>query len=240
MPDFDLKLENHYAQLPQEFYTAMPAEKVGTAPRLIHANPNAAALIDLNPAAFRDPKFTDVFSGHVPLEGFSPLAMVYSGHQFGVWAGQLGDGRALLIGQVRNKAGELWDIQLKGAGKTPYSRFGDGRAVLRSSIREYLCSEAMAALGIATSRALALVATGETVLRERPEPGAVIARLAPSHVRFGHFEHFHYAGNTDAVRALADHVIAEHFPGLDHAGFFAEVVRRTAIMVAHWQAVGFA
>jgi uncharacterized protein YdiU (UPF0061 family) len=166
--------------------------------------------------------------------------MVYSGHQFGVWAGQLGDGRALLIGQARNAKGELWDIQLKGAGKTPYSRFGDGRAVLRSSIREYLCSEAMASLGIPTSRALSLVATGETVLRERPEPGAVIARLAPSHIRFGHFEHFHYAGNTEAVKALADYVIAEYFPGLDYAGFYGEVVRRTALMVAHWQAVGFA
>jgi hypothetical protein len=179
-------------------------------------------------------------AGHVALEGFTPLAMVYSGHQFGVWAGQLGDGRALLIGQVRNRKGELWDIQLKGAGMTPYSRFADGRAVIRSSIREYLCGEAMAALGIPTSRALSLVATGETVMREKPEPGAVIARLAPSHVRFGNFEHFHHAGNVDAVRELADHVIAEHFPGLSHAAFFGEVVRRTAIMIAHWQAVGFA
>src|SRR5476649_1921914 len=222
MPDFDLKLENHYAQLPQEFYTAMPAEKVGTAPRLIHANPNAAALIDLNPAAFRDPKFTDVFSGHRPLEGFSPLAMVYSGHQFGVWAGQLGDGRALLIGQARNKKGELWDIQLKGAGQTPYSRFADGRAVMRSTIREYLCSEALAALNIPSTRALAIIATNEQVLRETAEPGAVLTRLAPSHVRFGHFEHFFHSGRHEQVRQLADHVIAEHFPDLagDHAAWF--------------------
>src|SRR5471030_1416486 len=242
MPDFDLKLENHYAQLPQEFYTAMPAEKVGAAPRLIHANPNAAALIDLDPAAFRDPKFTDVFSGHVPLEGFSPLAMVYSGHQFGVWAGQLGDGRALLIGQVRNTRGELWDIQLKGAGKTPYSRFGDGRAVMRSTIREYLASEALAALGIPTSRALAIVATGEMVRRETLEPGAVLTRLAQSHVRFGHFEHFFHRGQHDQVRRLADHVIGEYFPDLmgDHAAWFGEVVKRTAELMAAWQAVGFA
>ncbi len=242
MPDFGLKLENHYAQLPQDFYTRMPAEKVGDAPRLIHANDSAAALIDLDPAAFRDPGFTDVFSGHVPLEGFSPLAMVYSGHQFGVWAGQLGDGRALLIGQVRNAKGELWDIQLKGAGKTPYSRFGDGRAVMRSTIREYLASEALAALGIPTSRALAIVATGETVLRERPEPGAVLTRLAQSHVRFGHFEHFFHRGQKNQVRALADYVIAEYFPGLagDYAAWYGEVVKRTAEMIAQWQAVGFA
>jgi len=237
---FGLNLENHFAKLGSAFFTAMPAEKVGTRPVLLHANPAAAALIDLDPAVFSDPRFTAAMTGHLPLEGFESLAQVYSGHQFGVWAGQLGDGRALLIGQVRNRKGEIWDIQLKGAGKTPYSRFGDGRAVLRSSIREYLCGEAMAGLNIPTSRALSLIATGETVLRERPEPGAVIARLAQSHVRFGHFEHFHYAGNTDAVRALADHVIAEHFPALDHAGFYAEVVRRTAILIAQWQAVGFA
>jgi len=225
--------ENHFARLGEAFFTAMPAEKVGVKPRLLHANPAAAALIDLDTSVFTDPRFTAAMAGQ-------SLAMVYSGHQFGVWAGQLGDGRALLIGQVRNGKGELWDIQLKGAGKTPYSRFADGRAVLRSSIREYLCSEAMAGLSIPTSRALSLIATGETVYREKPEPGAVIARLAQSHVRFGHFEHFHYAGNTEAVRALADHVIAEHFPGLDPAGFYAEVVRRTAILVAQWQAAGFA
>jgi uncharacterized protein YdiU (UPF0061 family) len=168
--------------------------------------------------------------------------MVYSGHQFGVWAGQLGDGRALLIGQVRNAQGELWDIQLKGAGKTPYSRFGDGRAVMRSTIREYLCSEAMASLGIPTSRALAIVATGEGVRRERLEPGAVLTRLARSHVRFGHFEHFFHRGEKDKVRILADYVIAEYFPGLagDHAAWYGEVVKRTAILMAQWQAVGFA
>jgi uncharacterized protein YdiU (UPF0061 family) len=237
---FGLKLENNFASLGDGFFTAMSAEKVGVQPLLLHANAAAAGLIDLDPAVFADPRFAAVMAGHERLEGFAPLAMVYSGHQFGVWAGQLGDGRALLIGQARNRKGELWDIQLKGAGRTPYSRFGDGRAVLRSSIREYLCSEAMAALGIPTSRALSLVASGETVLRERPEPGAVIARLAPSHIRFGHFEHFHYAGNTEAVKALADHVIAEHFPGLGYAEFFGEVVRRTAVMIAHWQAVGFA
>jgi uncharacterized protein YdiU (UPF0061 family) len=136
------RMEEQYARLGDGFFTAMPAERVGT-PHLIHANADAARLIDLDPAAFSDPRFAQAMVGHLPLAGFKPLAMVYSGHQFGVWAGQLGDGRALLVGQVRNAQGELWDIQLKGAGKTPYSRFGDGRAVMRSTIREYLGSEAM-------------------------------------------------------------------------------------------------
>ncbi len=238
---FHLKLENHFAELGPDFYTAMPAERVG-APRLLHFNPKAAPLIGLDPKSFNDPDFAAVFAGHKPLDGFSPLAMAYSGHQFGVWAGQLGDGRALLIGQARNAAGELWDIQLKGAGKTPYSRFGDGRAVMRSTIREYLAGEAMAALGIPTSRSLCIIATGETVLRETPEPGAILARLARSHIRFGHFEHFHYAGKHGHVRRLADYVIGEYFPTFagDHAGWFGEVVRRTAHLIAHWQAIGFA
>ena len=242
MSDFGLNLENHYARLPEDFYTRMPAEKVGATLRLIHANPSAAGLLNLDPAVFNDPRFVEVMGGHRPLEGFSPLAMVYSGHQFGVWAGQLGDGRALLIGQVRNRKGELWDIQLKGAGKTPYSRFGDGRAVMRSTIREYLCSEAIAALGIPTSRALAIVATGETVLRETREPGAVLARLARSHIRFGHFEHFFHRGQKEEVRQLADYVIGEYFPQQvgDYAAWFGEVVKRTAEMIAGWQAVGFA
>ncbi len=238
---FGLTLENHYARLPGEFYTRMPAERVGE-PRLLHANPKAAALIGLDPAAFSDPDFVRVFSGHAPLGDFEPLAMVYSGHQFGVWAGQLGDGRALLIGQARGASGELWDVQLKGAGMTPYSRFADGRAVMRSTIREYLGSEAIAALGIPTSRALSIIATGETVMREQPEPGAILARLARSHVRFGHFEHFHHRGQHEQVRRLADHVIGEYFPGFagDHAGWFGEVVKRTAELMADWMAVGFA
>src|SRR6185503_12176381 len=175
-------LENHFARLGERFFTAMPAEKVGGTPRLIHANDSAAALLDLDTSVFQDPRFAEVMAGHLPLEGFAPLAMVYSGHQFGVWAGQLGDGRALLIGQVRNRQGELWDIQLKGAGKTPYSRFGDGRAVMRSTIREYLCSEAMASSGIPTTRALCIVGSPEPVQRETMETAAVLCRMAPSHL----------------------------------------------------------
>jgi uncharacterized protein YdiU (UPF0061 family) len=169
--------------------------------------------------------------------------MVYSGHQFGVWAGQLGDGRALLIAQLRNHKGELWDVQLKGSGKTPYSRFGDGRAVMRSTIREYLCSEAMAALNIPTSRALAIVATDEGVVRETVEPGAILTRLSRSHIRFGHFEHFHHRGRQHEVKLLADHVMGEYFPDIpagDYAGWYGEVVKRTAELMADWQAVGFA
>ncbi|MGZ5921493.1 MAG: protein adenylyltransferase SelO [Rhizomicrobium sp.] len=237
-----MNLENHFARLPADFYTRMPAERVGTAPQLIHANSAAAALLDLDPAAFGDPRFVEVMAGHRPLDGFESLAMVYSGHQFGVWAGQLGDGRALLIGQARNARGELWDIQLKGAGKTPYSRFGDGRAVMRSTIREYLCSEAMAALGVPTSRALSIVATGEMVRREEAEPGAILTRLARSHARFGHFEHFFHRGEHDQVRQLADHVIGEYFPQLvgNYAAWFGEVVKRTAELMAGWQSAGFA
>jgi uncharacterized protein YdiU (UPF0061 family) len=236
------RIEAPFARLPGDFYTAMPAEKVGGNPHLIHANAKAAALIDLDPAFFREPEFAEIFSGHRPFPGAEPLAMVYSGHQFGVWAGQLGDGRALLIAQLRNARGELWDVQLKGSGRTPYSRFGDGRAVMRSTIREYLCSEAMAALNIPTSRALAIVATGEGVRRERMEPGAVLTRLARSHIRFGHFEHFHHSDRQHHVKLLADHVIGEYFPELesDYAGWYGEVVRRTAELMAEWQAVGFA
>jgi uncharacterized protein YdiU (UPF0061 family) len=239
---FDLVLENHYARLPGEFYTRMPAERVGEKPILLHANPSAAALIGLDPSAFQDPDFVAIFSGHKPLGDFQPLAMVYSGHQFGAWAGQLGDGRALMIGQARNAKGELWDVQLKGAGLTPYSRFGDGRAVMRSTIREYLGSEAIAALDIPSSRALCIVDTGERVAREEMEPGAILTRLARSHVRFGHFEHFHHKGHHEQVRLLADHVIDEYFPEFrgDHAGWFGEVVKRTAELMAQWQAAGFA
>ncbi len=239
------RIDASYRKLPGDFYTLMPAEKVGPGPVLVHANAEAAALLDLDPAVFGDPDFVAAVTGHLPIAGFQPLAMVYSGHQFGNWAGQLGDGRALLVAQVRNARRELWDVQLKGAGMTPYSRMGDGRAVLRSCIREYLCSEAMAGLGIPTTRALALTATREGVRREQVEPGAVLTRLSPSHIRFGHFEHFHHNGRPEMVALLADHVITEHFPDLlgregRHEAWFRAVVDRTADLIAGWQAVGFA
>jgi uncharacterized protein YdiU (UPF0061 family) len=173
------------------------------------------------------------------------ISLVYSGHQFGHWAGQLGDGRAITLGELPvGESSELWDIQLKGAGKTPYSRFGDGRAVLRSSIREYLCSEAMHGLGIATTRALCL-AKGETgVVRETIEPAAIVCRVARSHIRFGHFEHFHYGNNPQAVKQLADYLIGRHFSEWSdnpkrYYLLLQSSVLSTAKTIAQWQSVGF-
>jgi uncharacterized protein YdiU (UPF0061 family) len=205
----------------------------------------------------------DVFTGRATWPGMRPMATVYSGHQFGVWAGQLGDGRALMLGEWRGGAGEggaggdgpvpaSYEIQLKGAGRTPYSRMGDGRAVLRSSIREFLCSEAMHALGVPTTRALCVAGSALPVQRETLETGAVVTRVAPSFLRFGHFEHFAHTGQHAALRQLVDFTIAGWFPELREGGevdgraldplhaWLAEVVRRTARTVATWQAVGFA
>jgi serine/tyrosine/threonine adenylyltransferase len=235
-----LAFNNQFGQLPDCFYTKLAPQGIAPTPALIHANPNGAALLGLSPQAFEHPDFASVFCGNKPLVGGNPLAMVYSGHQFGVWAGQLGDGRALLLAQVDAPDGQRWDIQLKGAGQTPYSRMGDGRAVLRSCIREYLCSEAMHALGIPTTRALAIVGTGELVERETMEPGAVLTRLSPSHIRFGHFEHFYAAKNTQALQQLLTYAMAQEGTGTSVADWFAGVVAKTAQLVAHWQAVGFA
>lgn len=185
------------------------------------------------------------FSGKRLLPGSEPTAMLYSGHQFGVYVGQLGDGRAILLGEVRNQRAEKWDLHLKGAGFTPFSRDGDGRAVLRSTIREYLCSEAMHGLGIPTTRALCIIGSDAKVWRETIETGAMLVRMAPTHVRFGSFEVFYYRRQHEHLACLADHVIEQYFPHLVGVGdryvrFFAEVVRRTAELIAKWQAVGFA
>jgi serine/tyrosine/threonine adenylyltransferase len=171
--------------------------------------------------------------------------MVYAGHQFGQYAGQLGDGRGLLLGEVVSEQHGRWDLHLKGAGRTPYSRFGDGRAVLRSSIREFLCSEAMAALGIPSSRALCVIDSDTRVQREQVEHGAMVLRMARSHIRFGHFEHFHYTHQPELLRALADYTIDRYIPEFNgQTGRYAELLRhatlRTATLIAHWQAAGFA
>ena len=187
-----------------------------------------------------------VLSGNALAPGMAPMASVYSGHQFGVWAGQLGDGRALLLGEVASPQGPM-ELQLKGAGATPYSRRGDGRAVLRSSIREYLCSEAMYGLGIPTTRALALTASPQPVRRETVESAAVVTRVAPSFIRFGHFEHFAYSdepGTTGTLQALLDFVVQHHYPHLQDApnkplALLEAVVARTADLMAAWQSVGF-
>ena len=237
-----LPLDNSYARLPARFYTRLDPWGLPE-PQLVAVSDEAAALIGLHPAELTRPEFVEAFAGNRPLPGGETLAAVYSGHQFGVWAGQLGDGRAHLLGEVQTPDGP-WELQLKGGGKTPYSRMGDGRAVLRSSIREFLCSEAMAALGIPTTRALALVGSPEPVQRETRESAAVVTRMAPSFVRFGSFEHWAAANDTEALRTLVDYVIDRHYPACREAAnparaMLAEVSCRTAALMAHWQAVGF-
>jgi len=239
-----LNFDNSYARLPQAFYAKLLPTPL-PAPYLVNFNESAAALLDLDPAQAARPEFLDYFAGHKSLPGAQPLAMIYAGHQFGHYVPQLGDGRAILLGEVVNSRGERWDLHLKGAGETPFSRSGDGRAVLRSSIREYLCCEAMHGLGIPTTRALCIIGSDVEVYREQIETGATLLRMAPSHVRFGSFELFFYRGQHAEIKTLADYVIAQHYPELaelsdKYPRFLREVVLRTARLMAKWQAVGFA
>lgn len=240
----ELQFDNGYRQLPSEFYHAVAPQPLHGS-HLISFNAAAAELIDLDPQQAQRPDFIGHFNGTHTLTGAEPLAMCYSGHQFGVNVPRLGDGRAILLGQVRNSQGELWDLQVKGSGPTRYSRNADGRAVLRSSIREYLCSEAMHSLGIPTTRALCLIGSNEAVYREQPESGAMVVRMAQSHVRFGSFEYFYYTGQHDHLKQLADYVIDEFFPDISertdrYLGLLEEVMARTARLIAQWQWVGFA
>lgn len=240
-----LPFRNSFAALPDIFYSRVAPTAFTATPRLIHFNERAAELLGLDPAVQHDPRFAEAFSGKLPLRGADPVAMLYAGHQFGHWVPQLGDGRAIVLGEIHNARGEAWEIQLKGSGMTPYSRQGDGRAVLRSSIREYLCSEAMHGLGIPTTRALCVIGSDDEVYREQIETGAMMTRLAPSHVRFGSFEVFYYRNQHAHTRTLADYVIAHHFPELagspdKYLRFLRTVVERTAHLLAQWQAVGFA
>ncbi|MBC7685282.1 MAG: YdiU family protein, partial [Bdellovibrionales bacterium] len=238
----DLPLENSFAALPPAFYTRLMPTPLPS-PYFIAASAHAASLIGLDPAQLSHDDFVAVFTGNTIPPRAKPLAAVYSGHQFGVWAGQLGDGRAILLGELATPDGPM-ELQLKGAGMTPYSRMGDGRAVLRSSIREFLCSEAMAALNVPTTRALMVTGSDQGVLRETVETSAVCTRMAPSFVRFGSFEHWFYRDNPEELRVLADYVIKGFYPQLadqpnPYKALLAEVTRRTAHMIAHWQAVGF-
>lgn len=240
-----LSFDNSYARLPEAFYARLNPTPFSSTPFLVHANRAAAELIDLDPQQFARPEFAGLFGGSMLAPGMEPLAMIYSGHQFGVYVPQLGDGRAILLGEVKNDRGERWDLHLKGAGMTPFSRDGDGRAVLRSTIREYLCSEAMQGLGIPTARALCIVGSDDKVYREQIETGATLVRMAPSHVRFGTFEIFYYRQQHEHLKVLADYVIDQHFPHLrevadKYARFFAQVVERTGTVIAQWQAVGWA
>jgi uncharacterized protein YdiU (UPF0061 family) len=238
-----LALENRFAQLPEQFFERIQPTPVPN-PYLVAFSPDAAALVDLEPGAAIDPAFLAFVAGNAVPAGADPLAMAYAGHQFGVFVPQLGDGRAILMGGVTNRAGEHWELQLKGSGQTRWSRFGDGRSVLRSAIREFLCSEAMAGLGIPTTRALAIAGSDLPVLREEPETAAVLVRMAPSHVRFGSFEYFAARREPEAVRQLADWVITEFHPDLvgreqRHAAWLTEVCERTARLVAAWMAAGW-
>lgn len=240
-----LTFDNSYARLPEAFYARVTPTPFSAPSSLISVNPTAMALIDLDRDEAARPEFAGVFGGSLLVPGMEPLAMLYSGHQFGVYVPQLGDGRAILLGEVANERGERWDLHLKGAGMTPFSRDGDGRSVLRSAIREYLCCEAMQGLGIPTTRALCLVGSDDRVYREQIETAATIVRMAPSHVRFGTFEIFYYRKQHEQLQRLADYTIEMHFPHLVPAAdkyvrFFAEVVERTARLIAQWQAVGWA
>ena len=245
-----VQTQNSFAALGMDFYTKLATTPLKN-PRLVHADLDVASLLGLSALDLDDPAFLSIVSGSAPLPGGETLAAVYSGHQFGVWAGQLGDGRAHLLGEIVGPHGN-WEVQLKGAGMTPYSRMGDGRAVLRSSVREYLASQAMHGLGIPTTRALSLVSADNPVMRETVETAAVVARVAPSFVRFGSFEHWASRKRPDLVRQLADYVIERFYPeclsgttGVTetpearYVRFLEAVVRRTALLMANWQVVGF-
>lgn len=239
-----LSFDNRYARLPPPFWEkAAPTPIAGA--RLVSFNPDAAALIDLDPAEGARPELVGYFGGGEIPPGAEPVGMRYAGHQFGAFVPQLGDGRAILLGTVRNARGEPWDLHLKGSGPTAFSRGFDGRSVLRSAIREYLCSEALHHLGVPTTRALCLVVGDEPVRREEIESAATLVRLAPTHVRFGSFEYFYYAGRHEYLAPLADFVIENHFPELAgapdrHVRLLGEAIERTARLMARWQAVGFA
>lgn len=239
----DLVFDNRFARLGDAFSSPVLPEPLDE-PRLVVASTAAMALLDLDPAEADTELFAQLFSGHKLWSEAEPRAMVYSGHQFGVYNPRLGDGRGLLLGEVVNAVGEHWDLHLKGAGQTPYSRMGDGRAVLRSSIREFLASEYLHALGIPTSRALCVTGSSTPVWRERQESGAMLLRLARSHVRFGHFEYFYYSNQHERLRELGEHVLACHFADClaaenPWAAMFREVLERNAALIAQWQAYGF-
>ncbi len=239
-----LSLHARFAGLPQTpFYARVDLTPVER-PRLVHLNESLAAQFGLRRKDFDGDNFLAHLGGKPLPEHFATLAMAYCGHQFGVFNPALGDGRALLLGEASDRTGQIWEFQLKGSGPTPYSRGFDGRAVLRSVIREYLASEAIQALGIPTTRALCVVDSDTPVRREQMERAAMMIRLAPSHLRFGSFELFYSQGQHAELRQLVDHTLRHHFPQFpcDEGGYlawFAEVVRRTACLVADWQAYGF-
>ncbi|WP_316225401.1 protein adenylyltransferase SelO [Bradyrhizobium sp. SZCCHNS3052] len=235
--------QNSYATLPDNFFARVAPTPVA-APRLIKLNRPLAAELGLNPAELETPEGAEILAGKTVPEGAEPIAMAYAGHQFGHFVPQLGDGRAVLLGEVVDRNGVRRDIQLKGSGPTPFSRRGDGRAALGPVLREYIVSEAMAALGIPTTRSLAAVVTGEQVYRGTALPGAVLTRVATSHIRVGTFQYFAARQDVDAVRRLADHVIHRHYPDLagterPYHALLDAVIARQAKLIAEWLLVGF-
>jgi uncharacterized protein YdiU (UPF0061 family) len=235
--------DNSYARLPDRFFARLGPTPVA-APRLVRLNEKLAWQLGLDARELATPEGVAILAGNRVPERGEPLAMAYAGHQFGHFVPQLGDGRAILLGEVVDRDGVRRDIQLKGSGPTPFSRQGDGRAALGPVMREYIVSEAMAALGIPTTRSLAAVMTGETVWRETPLPGAVLTRVASSHIRIGTFQFFAARGDVDGVRHLADHVIARHYPDAAAAenryrALLDQVISRQAELVARWLLVGF-
>uniref|UniRef100_UPI0035B10877 protein adenylyltransferase SelO n=1 Tax=Paenirhodobacter enshiensis TaxID=1105367 RepID=UPI0035B10877 len=235
-----IAFDNSYARLPGRFHARQTATPVAE-PRLIALNRALAARLGLDADALASPEGIAVLAGNAVPDGAEPLAQVYAGHQFGGWVPQLGDGRALLLGEVIAPDGARFDLQLKGSGRTPFSRGGDGRAWLGPVLREYVVSEAMAALGLPTTRALAAVETGEPVWRDGfARPGAVLTRIAASHIRVGTFQYFAAQGDTEAVALLARHAIERHYPeASDALGLIAGVVTRQARLIAGWMSVGF-
>jgi serine/tyrosine/threonine adenylyltransferase len=234
---------HRFSQLGPAFFTPLDPQALSN-PYWVGQSSAMAQELGLTDDWMQSNEALQALAGNAKLPGAQPLASVYSGHQFGQWAGQLGDGRAILLGEMIAKDGQGWEIQLKGAGLTPYSRMGDGRAVLRSSIREFLCSEAMHGLGIPTTRALCVTGSDQPVRREEIETASVVTRCAPSFIRFGHFEHFSYNNLHVELKALADYVITRYYPDCQHtanpyAALLQAVSERTAVMVAQWQAVGF-
>ncbi len=231
--------DNSYGRLPARFYTRLAPTPVAK-PGLVAINERLAHDLGIDPDALKTPEGLAALAGNAVPAGADPLAQVYAGHQFGGWSPQLGDGRAILLGEVIDSKGIRRDIQLKGSGPTPYSRMGDGRAWLGPVIREFLVSEAMHALGIPTTRALAAVTTGETVMREAPLPGAVLTRVASSHIRVGTFQYFAARQDLEAIKTLTDHVIARHYPDAHNAlDLLKEVIASQAKLVAQWMSVGF-
>ncbi|WP_071673380.1 protein adenylyltransferase SelO [Nioella nitratireducens] len=234
-----IAFDNSYARLPSRFFAPLAPTPVAD-PAMIALNAPLAEALGLDPEALRRPDGVAMLAGNRVPDGATPLAQAYAGHQFGGWVPQLGDGRAILLGEILDRTGQRRDIQLKGSGPTPFSRRGDGRAALGPVLREYIVSEAMHAFGIPTTRALAAVLTGEPVQRERALPGAVLTRVASSHIRVGTFQFFAARGDEEALKALAGHVIARHYPEADTPlDLLTAVVARQARLIAQWMGVGF-